>query len=690
MGCNMKNITRFLCIASMIAVIGPKAVRAAEGPVVSASVMPYRFVNVKGDAQKFRELKWTSDGSDWGLKDLSVSQKFKNDINVEFEGSSTPGDKNVDLDLLISKEGKGFTHLKYDLFQKYYSNSGGFYNRFSTLSINKLQNDLSMAIGHLEVETGTAPEGEPGVILGYERHTKNGAKSRLTWTSVKEGAITRKTGPSWQDITESANAIVLKANALLAGLTVDAEQKAEFVKSRNVREEKNIATTTNTSDSKLRIQTQEPMSNMYTSTLRASKWMMSDKVYGAMGYRLEHLRNREHETTREFNDSGAPFNYTNPETKLNAVAKNAYDNNIWNGQLVFNPAEHWSLMTKVKGEVANRRGDSTYPGDSTAGSPDGIINTTEVSHVENKNFRFGESFSIRYDGLPRTSVYAEADMEQSKNWISEERVSIAGQSAANTSENFDRETVVMGRKNSWTVGTRSVPVKFLTFTTQLRQRFNDANYNDKSEYLNSTTARSAFTEYNRTRADEATARIAIRPIDRLETGFRYQYVGTKYHPKAEGQSFTKSWSDSNTLTWDTNLTATDNLFLSAAYSRQLFKMVTPAAGVAYTATSGYLPAFTANVDSVLLSANYVIKKDLSLSNSFLYSRADNFNDYSPVGLPLGVDNSTFDYTTGVKWEPKKDLTIEPHYSYYYYKVNPDAGVGSYVGQVAWIDVNLKF
>jgi hypothetical protein len=124
-----------------------------------------------------------------------------------------------------------------------------------------------------------------------------------------------------------------------------------------------------------------------------------------------------------------------------------------------------------------------------------------------------------------------------------------------------------------------------------------------------------------------------------------------------------------------------------SFSRQLASVKTP---VAASTSNQVIPGFNSNVDSWFLSASYAPRENLSFINSFRYSLADNFNDYTASAMPFGADYKQFDASLEMQWSPQKDITVGPKYAYYHYDANPNADTGNYNAHVAWLDLSIDW
>ena len=135
---------------------------------------------------------------------------------------------------------------------------------------------------------------------------------------------------------------------------------------------------------------------------------------------------------------------------------------------------------------------------------------------------------------------------------------------------------------------------------------------------------------------------------------------------------TKAGTLSNTYTADVTVQPIDKIFVTGSFSRQLATTSTIAHLVA-----AYQPDFKSDVDTWLGSIEYVQSEHWVWNSTVLYSNADNFNDFSDVGLPLGSDFTRIEVSIGPKWMPRKHVSIEPKCAYYRYHSNPAAERNNY-------------
>lgn len=665
----------------------PVEAQESSGAGLSMTYMPLSIVSVKGDVERFQQQNWISNGYSWGLKDILYSKDLGDGLNISFDGKTIPNENDNAAHLSLTKKDVGFMDIAYDSFRKYYDGTGGIYPLFSTLNSVQLSQDLHMDMGRFMLEVGTPKDDVRGLSVVYEHDVKDGKKSRLTWSAVKEGATTRDIGPVWQQVEEVTNSITLKGRTELQGVAVKGEQLFEKTRINSFREEKNLATTGVAADTKIRRQKQEPDSNLLATTLEASKWFNEDKTFLGSGYRYQHLNAKELEYLNEFDASGVPASYSNPKNKYDAWAKNDYDSHVWTGHAMTKLTGDLSLSAKLRADVAARRGSSSYPDDST-NPPDGIANTTNINEVENKVGGLGENISLRYNGISKTSLYTELDMSQTRNWLDERLYNIPGQSVSSSSSNFNRETVTYINKTNLTAGFRTIPVRWLNMNTQVRQKWESNDYDDIWETGATGSAKSAWFDYMGIKGSEVSSRITWKPLKWLNPSFRYQFFNNKYITRIENDiNEIESDQVSHVFTYDLFVQPTDQLLFDFAYSKNDNKISTLAAG---GSGSPQIPGFISNSDSWMASASYTPKENLSFTHVFTYSNATNYDNFSSIGLAYGADFHKYDLTLEADWKPKEDLSVKPHYAYFFYEPGSAYDNGGYRAHVMWLDVSVKW
>lgn len=635
----------------------PDYFHSAKLQLDTFEVMPIRSVSVKGDAAKFRAINWMNDGITGGIKEMGFDGDIGKGDKLSFEGHAIPGDNDFGASFNLTKGNGGYITMDYGNFRKWYDVYGGYYSNFTAQPISKLSFEPKMDMGHFSFEIGSGSEKDPGISLRYDRDTKVGTKSTLAWGSVVEG-VTRKILPSWQRNDHTTDTIALKGNVDVAGFNVNGQQRAEFFNAKTYREDAATTTTVSSHD-------QNAYAKNLTTALRADRWVLDDKTYVNFGYRYQHLRN-------DMLDN----------MKQSAIVIDAYatsDSHAWVQNFTTQLAPDLNFLLNFKEEIINNTGVGDY---WTAPS------TYSSVQSENGISQTGQSLSLRYGGIPKTSLYTDWDFQQTRN--STERF-------RRTTSNTNIEYVERSPETTGVIGIRYVHNSKLNLTSQLKYQSKNETYNmlvnnDPGIYISRLAVNS--NEWNN--------RLTWKPLRWFQNSFRLQLVDKVYRQQSLNQpavtpeltnfDWIKSQSASRVYTYDAILQPWDEWMFNVGGSLNQFKVSTPASQVAVS--GGGIPVFTANVYTLLFSASYAPKENFSIYSSAQYSRANDFNSQGFDGIPYGVNNESYDITIGAKWSPKKNLTLEPHYGYYSYRANPNDNYsmdyGNYTAHVVWLDTKFTW
>ncbi len=626
-------------------------------------LMPIRVISVKGDAAKFRAINWMNDGTTGGIKAMGFDGDLGEGGNLSFDGHAIPGDNDFGASLKLTRGNGGYVSMDYGNFRKWYDVYGGFYSNFTgTSSIQRLAADPKMDMGHFFFEIGSNSnvlETVPGASLSFERDTKEGIKSRLTWGSVVQG-VTRKIAPSWEEVSEVTDTIVLKGNTEVAGVNLSGQQRVELSGGRSFREDNSITA--------LRSYASEPQTKQLVSSLKADRWFLDDKTYLAFAYQFHHSRHDWAETIRNYNTAGVTqSNSTNRVAEAQAV-RDAHTT-VQHFVTQFTP--DLNFIAKFKQEVASQTGTGAAIGYS-GGSSSSVGSESQIT-------RTGESVSLRYNGLPKTSVYTDWDFQQTRNWNSKDRI------GSSHTEYLDGSPEITG-----VAGFRYVPNRKFNMTSNVRRKSDRNTYNvftNNDPGLSISRLRTTSTEWSN--------RFSWKPIKSVENSFKVQLLDNVYQVQSLNQvGFTnntdwiKSNGNSRIFTYNLVWQPLDEWLFDLGYSLNNFKVSTPASQVAVS--SGGIPVFEADFYTWLFTGSYAPKENLSFLGGFEYTRAKDFDSHGFAGLPYGVDNERYDASVGMKWSPKKDITIEPHYGYYSYRANQSIDYGNYSAHVVWLDFSYNW
>ena len=626
-------------------------------------LLPIRYITVKGDAAKFRAHTWMNDGSTGGIKNMGFTSTLGELGDVTFQGHAIPDDHDLGASLKLMLDKGGYVTLDYSNFRKWYSPWGGQYPKFfGANSVQRVDADPALDIGKFFFEVGSSSDGSPGVSLSYTRDTKEGIKSSTIWGGLNQG-VNRYILPAWTDTSLVNDKIALKGNVDVAGFNVSGEQSWDLLDGRKFREEE--------SGGQFTSQSFEPMSKILTSSLKADRWLKEDKTHVSFAYRFRHARTNTQEQIREYLVSGV----TNNDSHNSVIDSDAAsDAHTWVQSLHTKLTKNLTLGVNLKQEVYASKSDGVAVGYS--GGND------ETADAENEVTRIGEQVSLRYSGIPKTSIYTDWDFQQTRNW---EYKSEVGTSAA---EIIERNPQMNG-----VIGIRYVPNGKFNATSQYKYK------SDRSTYNTLYNTGDDALDFNRLRTttNEVSTRLTWKPLKWFQNSFRVKVGDTKYRKQdydhasgfTNNSDWLKSELDSQSYTYSVLLQPTDQCMFDLGYSYSDQKVSTPADQL--DTSAGGIQEFQANIHTWLATATYVPNEKVSFFGTAQYSDAGDYDSYDFGGMPYGTEYKSMDFSLGLQWKPKKDITVEPRYAYYNYRADPvSLDYGNYSAHVIWLGVDLDW
>jgi len=668
----------------------------------SITLAPLQFADVKGNVGKFEALNWMKNGSNAGVSDIEFVKDINKNISIEADGSVFPKTDDNTGHLTLKDGDIAFLKVDYNAFRKYYDNTGGVYHdavgvtpwpaQFS--GIKAVSPDLQMDISFLKLEAGLGPISDPFLDVAYEHNSKDGDKSLLAWAYTYAGAggtVYRKIAPSWESVNDTSDIITLKEKKEVLGITIKGEQKAEVDYNHNDAYMQNYSNgvAVGAQYTSLNSENEYMDAKLFGSGVRMEKWMNNDKTFAGFGYHYNHTHDTElMQNVGQAVTNGVvqpPSDYTGIQNQsLWNYSRAAEDEHVFTGNLNTNLTSNLAFIADGKYEHVGSEGNSTYFSDTTTyGTTNAIYNMGMNDHQDNE----GEHVELRYSGIAHTTLYAESEMEQDRNLDNESYYNI---SAAPSVSNFNVDRLNRTQKESWTVGGKIVPNRFFTFTTQVKQRWEDNRYDTIA--LTGTPTNQIFLDELMINGIEESSTLTWKPYHWLQNSLKYQFFTTDYMPRqtAAGSGVgqypvSKNHMLTSQFTYDITVEPIDPLMLMLSYSHVESYVRTLEA----TQGAASLPTFNSGDNSWLLSGSYTPTENVTWTNTVCYTLSNNYVDFS-TGLPLGTNFRELNFTTGLDYTFHKWLKVGPKYEYASYRDNSLAGDGNYSANIFMLDAKFSW
>jgi hypothetical protein len=657
----------------------PDASAVPTGPQTTAAVAPmFRWIDVSGDNHKFREHFWMKEGVHAGVESFSMEERVSPDSALRVDGRFFLADEDFRIALRYDRTDFGFIHVGLDQYRKYYDDSGGFYPFSQPLF--SLDRDLELRIGKLWADFGLTLPDAPKVTLGYEYQYREGAKSTLQWGSVRrtslpvlpETSIERKIYPASKEIDEGVHILKLDASHELDGVFLEDNLRFEFFDLKTQRQ--NALSVT---EGQMRPSLSEVIDEAHdelnvVNALRAEKeirewWLMS------AGYLYSRAEADAAFRQNTVHASGLPVAGDYWRSQSIILSQNSI---LLNANTRVGPWQHTTFSAGVQSEWMRQDGLGRV--NLETGNP--ALPLTPAPATLDANLQrqsMQESASLRYTGLPFTSLFAEARLEQETYNTFEQE--IGGH------HEFARETDAHGDTVDWRAGFYSSPLNRVSFGGHYRQRNKETDYADN---LDDTASYPAFFRERTIETEEIEAKITVRPLTWLKTTFTYQLVDTEFN------------SDTDTLTNGIPTRLRAGTFDAHVYGANL--VLTPFTRWYFSGTFNYYDSRAASAEnqssvvpyegdlySIMASATYMLSTNVDLTASYAFSRADYAQDNLAAGLPLGIKYDWHAIQAGIVRRFRR-ATANLQYAYYDYTEPSAGGFNDYTAHAVFATINLHW
>ena len=630
-------------------------------------------VVVDGDDNKFREDWWMQGGVNAGVDNFSLHRET-GDVTIDAQGRAIVPEEDYRLGLRVAKRDVGYVRAGFREYRKYFDDTGGFFLNFSDSSFD-LDKDLHLDIGQVFIEAGLTLPKKPKLVVGYEHRFKDGEKSLLEWGSVTQGGVTRKLFPSFKEIDEKLDVIRVEVSHDIANIRVGDEFRYEHYSIDTKRHEQDRDLGTGVSET---VAVDEAYRHdAFFNTFHAETHL-NDTTFLSLGYLFTTL-----DGEASFRMMTVPFG---PESFDKSWFSNAIDlsqdTHIVNANAVLGPFNNVTIYAGLEGERLEREGNTdailTEIGFTGAtDSPEALIDSDQ------DKWGMEETIGVRYTGLPRTTLYAEGRWTQQDINLTETELE-DGELA------LDRDTDTRVRRQRYSIGFNTSPWSRTTVAARYRRSYRSNDYDhtvDNVEGDDPNNVYSAFILDQDIKSDEVMVKLSFAPVTRIRTSLKYQFKSTDIDTDEDTDPPTSKHSckyDANIYTASITATPVASLFVTGLVSYQDVRLKT------IGGETGSIVDYIGDVLSLAANAGWAIDPLTSLELQYVYSLAENFEDISSDGLPLGVESQRHAVLANLTRRITENLSVKLRYGFYNYDDNASDGSDNYSAHLIGATCSMIF
>jgi hypothetical protein len=656
-----------------------------EYPQTDFALAPtVRWVDVRGDNFKFREIEGFKEGWGGGAENFYLEQRDAPDMKYTAEGHLLFQERDFQLQLTYTKTDVGFVRAGIERWRKYYDDTGGYFAAFTPPSFN-LDRDLHLDIGRVWFDAGLTLPDWPQIVLGYELQTEDGDKSILQWGNVNGKNIY----PAAEAINERTHIVKLDLMHDFLGWHLEDNARIEIYDDKTSRD--TVLSYTTGPGPDVLVHTREGFTHVQgANTIRLEKqvkdwWLLS------AGYLYSRF------------DGDSSFN----QTTTHVPTIPFFYGTFWNGEDIMlkreahvfsaasllQPLESLSISLGVQNEWSHQEGfgrinldegDPTFPDPS---APLIFLQQPATVRSDLDRFKASETADIRYTAVPFTVLFAEGRFDQ-------DRVGQFEQEVGAVPTAFLRDTDYANNSRDVRAGFSTSPWSWFSWSAHYRNDLSDSDYNNKrDEALGGPgIGYSAFIRARTLRSDEVETKLALRPARWLKTTLTYQQTASDFFTTTDpvpggispGGNLLAGNYDAQVYGLSATLTPFPKWYLTAAFTYGDSRTV-----IANNDLPGVQP-YRGDIYSVIASASYAVNARTDLQVTYAFSEANYNHNNVADGVPLGLDYDRHALMAGITRRLNRYLTANLRYGFYRYSEPSTGGLNDYTAHGIFAILAVKW
>lgn len=646
---------------------------AAAAPTIAGGTLAMGWISVHGDQEKFRQHNWTREGFHAGIQDFLLQGAPSGKSSLKVEGRLFPRDEDYRIVLRYDRWNVGFINAGFEQYHKYFDDSGGYYPFGKPLYT--LERDLDLRVGRAWLDLALTLPDRPKLALGYEYHFREGAQSTLQWGPVTRSSlpvlpevrVEKNVYPAFKEVDESAHILKFDFSHDIDGLYIEDNFRAEW---HNLNTERhNAVSVTDGQRGPAITEIIDEAHNEFraVNALRFEKeirewWFIS------AGYLFSKADADASFRQNTVHASGLPVGGDFWRSRSIILSQ---DTLLLNGNARFGPWQHFTLAAGVQGEWMRQEGVGRVNLDTL--SPALIFLRRPATLDADLHRRtLQENASLRFTGLPYTSLFAEARLDQEKIGAFEEQVG--------GDHPFLRDTDVDSDGWDWRAGLYTAPFHTISFGGHYRQRSRETDYDHLRDSVPSSYP--AFIEHREIITHELEAKLTWRPLNWLKSTLTYQLLDTDFDSATPRGAFQAGTFNANVYSANLMLTPFQRWNFSGTFHYYDSRSVSDDNGVASIAP------YRGELYGATGTATYMVTTNIDFTASYSFSRA-NYGQDNFGGLPLGIDYDWHILQAGVSRRFRR-ARANLQYAFYDYEEPSSRGSNDYTAHAVFATISLSW
>jgi hypothetical protein len=640
---------------------------------------------VHGNTAQAQQRYQLSDDPFGGISDLHLQRDVAKGTTLTLDGHSLFDQNDYKLILALQRDDFGYVRFNVSNFRTWYNGAGSYFP--PTGKQYRLTNDdLSLDRGEISVEAGLTPKDLPKVVFKYTHSYRDGDKSSTIWGPVHPELTTAVRGvdPSIYNINEKVDSFALDVTHHIKTTDFGAGVRYETASLADTRQETFWQGEPVQRDVTDKQGTSYDMFNVHAFS---ETWIRKDLFFSA-GFMFVNLDDT-FSGSRIYGDDFDVVYSPNPLNDLGYFNLNgrAHEKEyVANVNLMATPIKNLTIVPSLRVQQDNWNANSS--GTGTFGNDTGPF--SGKSDGEMLDVR--ERIDVRYTGVTNWVYYGGGEWTEGNGNLYETN----GLNSVNGSPGpppILRLTDDTRWFQKYFIGARWYPIRRVTLDAGGYYKRNEYDYNNIQDSTTNLPSNGntypAFLVMQNFETYDGNVRLTLRPVQNIVLISRYEYqystIKTAPDPVSGLGDVESSKMTSQIFAQNVSWTPWSRLCLQAGFNYVVSQTKTP--------TSDYTQAVLNsqnNYWTVTFDSSVVVDDKTDLNLGFVYYQADNYNNNSSAGLPLGAGADEQSVTATLTRRITRNLRVSLKYAYSHYNDRASGGNNNYNAQMVYSSLQYRF
>jgi hypothetical protein len=620
-----------------------------------------------------------------GISDLHLQKDVAKGTTLTLDGHSLFDQNDYKFILGLQREDFGYVRFNITDFRTWYNGAGGYYPPTGT-QYRLPNDDLSLDRGTISFEAGLTPKDLPQVVFKYTHSYRDGDKSSTIWGPVHPDLTTMVRGvdPSLYNINEKVDSYALDVTHHIKTTDFGAGVRYETASLADTRMETFYQGEPVQQDVTDKQGTSYDMFNVHAFS---ETWLKKD-LFFSTGYSFANLNDNFSGSRIYGDDFGVAYSPSLANglgyTSLNGGAHE--QEHVGNVNLMATPIKNLTIVPSLRVESdtwnANSSGIGTFGTDTAPFSGNGNGEMLDVR----------ERLDVRYTGMTNWVFSGSGEWTEGSGNLYQTN----GLSSVNGSPG-PPPVLSLTDETRWfqkySIGARWYPIRRVTLDVGGYYKRNEYDYNivqDSTPNILSTgNVYPAYLVMQNFQTHDGNVRLTLRPVQNVVLVSRYEYQYSTINTAPDSISglgnVQSSTMTSQIFAQNASWSPWSRLCLQAGFNYVVSETKTPASAITQAELNSQNNYWTVTFDSSI-----VVDDKTDLNFGFVYYQADNYNNNSSVGLPLGAGADEQTLTASVTRRITRNLRVNLKYAYSHYNDRASGGNNNYNAQMVYSSLQYRF